>query len=171
MADSENEKISSKRPSLIKRATWLAGMLLLGGLGSGFWDIALKPIFMWVGTQLLDLATLGISSLQDSLYADIARGADDRESRFLFIFLLAVVFIMPILSGMMIWRVTRSSSRNRRPGQRRPPWKALSCMTVASVILLIQGNSQIYATRAVSHIAQLERIVVNRPGFPGGPLV
>jgi hypothetical protein len=52
------------------------GALILGALGSGLWELLFKPLLFWVSTLFLNIATLGINSLRDGLYVEIARGHD-----------------------------------------------------------------------------------------------
>src|SRR5260370_6846781 len=52
------------------------GALILGALGSGLWELLFKPLLFWVSTLFLSIATLGINSLRDDLYVEIAKGHD-----------------------------------------------------------------------------------------------
>ena len=46
--------------------------LILGALGSGFWETVFKPVFFRIGRLLLQVVTLGMSSARDNIYRDIA---------------------------------------------------------------------------------------------------
>jgi hypothetical protein len=80
-------------------------MILLGALGSGFWDLFLRNMFVGIGHGILTLITLGISSVRDSFYVEIAKGRTDRVGLYLmtfsFIFLgfLAGALTRPIRIG------------------------------------------------------------------------
>jgi 4-hydroxybenzoate polyprenyltransferase len=66
--------------SLSKKLLWLLGMILIGALGSGLWEGFLKQSLMWVGTFILDIATLGLNSLRDGMYLDAAKGTYERTA-------------------------------------------------------------------------------------------
>jgi len=53
--------------------------VLLGALGSGFWELA-KPVLGWGWLGLLTVATLGLDSLRDGMYADAARNVGLRAT-------------------------------------------------------------------------------------------
>lgn len=56
--------------------SWLIFVLitiLLGALGSGFWETIFKPVFSSIGRFLLKIFTLGMKSAIDSIYKDIAK--------------------------------------------------------------------------------------------------
>jgi hypothetical protein len=57
----------------------VVGALVLGALGSGLWELLFKPLLAWITTLFLNIATLGINSLRDDLYAEIAKGIYDRS--------------------------------------------------------------------------------------------
>jgi hypothetical protein len=63
------------RVSTWKKAIVAAlGTILLGALGSGLWDLALKPSGRWMGNALLTAVTLGSSYLKDQVYIEAAKG-------------------------------------------------------------------------------------------------
>jgi hypothetical protein len=47
------------------------GVIVLGALGSGLWELA-KPLLSWAWFGMLTVATLGLDSLRDGIYADAA---------------------------------------------------------------------------------------------------
>jgi hypothetical protein len=57
-----------------KIALGLLGTILLGALGSGLWDLALKPGGRWLNEVFLTAVTLGSDYLKDQVYAEAARG-------------------------------------------------------------------------------------------------
>jgi hypothetical protein len=57
------------------------GAVAVGALGSGLWDLIFKPVFVGLGTLILDVTTLGIKSIQDALYVQMAKGPHDRISQ------------------------------------------------------------------------------------------
>lgn len=79
---------------------WLCGALVVGALGNGLWEIG-KPALVWVGVAMLDIGTLGLTTLTDSIYVEVARGTYDRASLSLYSFALGAmtgaVLFFPIL--------------------------------------------------------------------------
>jgi hypothetical protein len=53
--------------------------LFVGALGSGLWELLFKPLLVWISAFFLNIATLGINSLRDDLYVEIARGLYERS--------------------------------------------------------------------------------------------
>jgi len=82
----------------------LLGALIVGVLGNALWDLLFKPVLVWISTVLLNIATLGLNSLRDNLYIEIAKGLYDRSGFETFSFmmvglltlLLFLVLLMPI---------------------------------------------------------------------------
>ncbi|AUA56290.1 Uncharacterised protein [Achromobacter spanius] len=56
-----------------KVAIYILSTLVLGALGSGLWEIALKPVFASLYGVGLSIVTLGLDSLKDELYAAAAQ--------------------------------------------------------------------------------------------------
>ena len=94
----------------------VTGALILGALGSGLWELLVKPLLFWVSTLFLNVATLGINSLRDGLYEEIARGNDPSGlvtfnlviSGFS-IFVISILFFAPLA----VWQITGEILRKR----------------------------------------------------------
>lgn len=52
----------------------IVGTLVLGALGSGLWDVVVKPGGRWMGRAILTAATLGSSGVKDAVYREAAKG-------------------------------------------------------------------------------------------------
>jgi hypothetical protein len=65
-----------------KAALGIGAAILLGGLGSGLWDLALKPGGQWFGHALFTLVTLGSKVLKDRVYLDAAKGQHEDAAIF-----------------------------------------------------------------------------------------
>jgi hypothetical protein len=63
-----------------KAAGSIVGALVIGAIGSGIWQRAGDPLYVWIRDGALNLATLGMWTLKDSLYADVARGLHEAAS-------------------------------------------------------------------------------------------
>jgi hypothetical protein len=56
---------------------WVLGIaltIILGALGSGLWELALRPFSQWAGKAVLTAATLGSSAVKDRTYREAAKG-------------------------------------------------------------------------------------------------
>jgi hypothetical protein len=86
---------------------WILGILgtiLLGAVGSGFWELFLRNICIAVGHGILTLITLGIGSVRDSFYVEVAKGRTDRVGFYLvsFTFLFLGAFIGSLIRPIRI---------------------------------------------------------------------
>jgi hypothetical protein len=70
----------------LKWTLGILGTILLGALGSGFWDLCLRNTFIAIGHGILTLITLGLSSVRDNFYVEIAKGRTDRVGLYLMSF-------------------------------------------------------------------------------------
>jgi hypothetical protein len=57
---------------------WVVITVLLGAIGSGLWEIALKPASLWVVNFALDSFLQLSNKLSDAVYTDLARGKAER---------------------------------------------------------------------------------------------
>lgn len=92
----------------------IAGTVLLGALGSGCWEIAVKPFGIWLGKLILTAATLGSSSIKDSIYREAAKGVHEASSlHLLFLIVLAITAatIGPLAFLAGRWQGSRQANR------------------------------------------------------------
>jgi hypothetical protein len=66
-------KIASRTAVNREKIISWAAVVLLGALGSAFWEL-IKPLLGWVLSATLAIATLGLDSLRDGMYASAGRG-------------------------------------------------------------------------------------------------
>lgn len=95
-----------------KKLKWLLGaigVIFLGALGSGLWRWAFEPLSTWFGKSLFTIATLGLESLRDSIYVDVAKGLHEAPS----LILLTVLLLIPMfaLSGFSSYIVGEKLGR------------------------------------------------------------
>ena len=64
------------------RRHWLKamGLLLMGAVGSALWQIVARPVLMGLSGLLMTIGTLGIPSLRDDIYVDVAKGFHEDPS-------------------------------------------------------------------------------------------
>jgi len=68
-------------PRWLKWTGGVVGTILLGAIGSGFWQRLGDPLYTFVRDSVLNLATLGLATLKDSIYADVSRGFSEASTR------------------------------------------------------------------------------------------
>jgi hypothetical protein len=79
------------------RRNWIFGIIgtiMLGAIGSGLWSLLLEPSLSWVARGTLTLATLGISSVRDNVYQDIAKGYTEAPGLFLIALITGFIFFV-----------------------------------------------------------------------------
>ena len=89
-------------------------MLLLGALGSGVWEV-LRPGFVWFGALMLDLGTLGLKSLVDGMYEEVARGPYERAALNLFAMLTGMVIGLSTFCAAAFALVASEKSLEGKP--------------------------------------------------------
>lgn len=142
-----------------KKALWLVGTLLIGALGSGLWEAALKPSLYWVGVFFLDVATLGLASLRDGLYADAAKGSYERASVMIMALLFGFFSGAIFAAAIKRWVRTPSNNSNSQTMTRTRRLLPIAIAIAYSIILLIQCFRIMYIVRASNHLDQMTRIV------------
>lgn len=87
-----------KAPQLSDLAKWVPGLigaLFVGALGSGFWEVALRDPFFWLGRRLLEFVASLMSGYLDSLYAQVGAAYTDSFSILPFVALASVSICTP----------------------------------------------------------------------------
>jgi hypothetical protein len=91
----------------------LLGTILLGAVGSGFWELGLKPTFQWLGRMLLTAVTLGSNTVRDDIYKEAAKGLHETSSLQLYSLVILSLFFM-CSYGLGIASGGRSSRKFRK---------------------------------------------------------
>jgi hypothetical protein len=138
---------------------WLAGTLLLGALGSGLWEAVVKPSMLWFGTVMLDVGTLGLSSLRDGMYLDVAKGTYERAG----VMLLAMA--TGILCGFCTAPIVVGLAFRNRDDEGRPNslvvrafdknWILVTIALVLAIVFFVSFFRVSYIVRASSYADQL----------------
>jgi hypothetical protein len=151
--------------SLIESKTlrYVGLTILLGAVGSGAWDWMLKPALVGVSTIGLQITTLGLRSLKDLLYSEIAQGFHEEPSLrfYLFAFGLVPIGLVGFVFGVLATRGRFKASLD----------KALSDTVIAkmerfmlilfvflAVFSALQANEVAYVNRAITHLRQVMAI-------------
>ncbi len=152
-----------------------AAAILAGAVGSVIWDIVLKPATIWLSGLLMTLGTLGISTLRDGVYVEVAKGLHEDPSITLVAMALGVLGVTlfflvrsvvakpsdtgdfePSNSGRLgqrfdrIWQRTTTSDANLSGLLR----KALATNVVLLVVCTILLSRLFYINRAIVHFRQ-----------------
>ncbi|TCB55315.1 hypothetical protein [Acinetobacter terrestris] len=56
----------------LKWVAWFFGVLIIGGLGSGFWEMILKPFLAYTGNATINYLTSIFSGFNDDIYKSIS---------------------------------------------------------------------------------------------------
>ena len=81
-----------------KRALWLVGVIFIGAISSGIWEVVLKPLSTFIRDMLLNLITLGLDSFRNNIYSSIANGYNQSPMiELLYYFVLIIIFAMIML--------------------------------------------------------------------------
>ena len=63
-----------------KKVVGLLGVIVLGAIGSGVWDIIGRPSLGSLQRVILTIASLGVKALKDTTYLEIAKGFTEATS-------------------------------------------------------------------------------------------
>jgi hypothetical protein len=139
---------------LLKWTLGILGTILLGALGSGFWDLCLRNTFIAIGHGILTVITLGISSVRDSFYVEVAKGRTDRVG----IYLMSLVFLFV---GVLAGRLARPIKVGGAPGSDMTAGQhqflrryTLILVLLLSSTFLFRSVSITYTTGAIDHFEQ-----------------
>ena len=138
---------------------WFIGTLTVGALGNGFWEL-MRPALVWVSTGILDIATLGMVSLQDSIYVEIARGTYERAAEKILGIGLGLLtgLILGLIFTPRLIRKIKSTSVATVPLSRVSSVLS-SMLTILVITLTVQNFRMVYVIRATNHMEQLQRVV------------
>lgn len=82
--------------SFIEWLLGILGVIFLGALGSGLWTLILEKPTKKLGGILFSIVTLGLTSLKNNLYAEVARPCKERTARFILMVLLGIALACSI---------------------------------------------------------------------------
>jgi len=159
-----------KRIFTLRNMLALLGALVIGALGSGLWDVLFKPIFVWIGSILLNVATLGIQSLIDEIYMEVARGSYERASDAVhqtIVVIFGCAMIGVPLIALLVVRAADGDEQDdwsalqedRRRKLRTVVLAALIVESLGAGILLVGVARLSYIIRASNYLEQCERVV------------
>src|SRR5437764_7100847 len=104
------------RHSDSKIALGVIGSLVVGALGSGLWSWMFEPVLSRLGKGILNLVTLGISSLKDNVYSTAAEGLHEVPSLHVHLFVIAITVALPLslsFIGLLLLRQKSPTAARR----------------------------------------------------------
>lgn len=106
---------------------------------------------------LLDIATLGLTSLRDGLYEEVARGAYERAAEKHYVIVLSIVS-EAILAFSLMTFLKKKGTPAKKDKEHNRRFLAFFLL-IAAVIFSLQLAQTIYANRAAAHMEQMQRLV------------
>ncbi|MGL1931372.1 MAG: hypothetical protein OCC45_06380 [Desulfotalea sp.] len=96
---------------ILKNNTFLgiALTIILGAIGSGLWDIAIKPICKVFSRYILKFCTLGLAKLRNPIYKKISRGKVC-ISRNIYSLIATIVIMSPVILTLLLLTPIKSDS-------------------------------------------------------------
>ena len=79
----------------------IVGIIFLGALGSGLWSLLFKPLSKRFSKFFMSVASLGLKSVQNQIYAEVAKGHRDRSVKILMLILIGLISI-PIITPFVL---------------------------------------------------------------------
>jgi hypothetical protein len=159
------------------------GALIVGALGSGLWELMFKPLLVWISSFFLNVATLGINSLRDDLYIEIAKGLYDRSGLYgagivtvLMATLLSIppiglVILLPIFTRRRLRRFNLIEAATIADGPpfgglrrifRQIRWLTIFVSALVGIevgVLLVALARQTFITNGAIYLDQTQRII------------
>lgn len=110
--------------------------------------------------MLLDIATLGLNSLRDGIYEEVARGTHERASTTILGYMTGGVAAITLFVSALPWlRIFRSAAPKQAETKARIG-RVLALLLLASAfVITVQYARVLYITRAANHAEQLQRVV------------
>lgn len=91
------------------------GTVLVGAVGSGVWDIALRPVSNNIRDLLLNAVSLGVQSFRANVYSAISRGYDQSPTiDLLHFFLYAIIVVISVFLLYLYFRIKEVEEKRNK---------------------------------------------------------
>lgn len=157
----------------LKVVLGVAATIVLGAVGSGVWELVFSPSFTWLGRSLLTVVTLGLESVSDAIYVDVAKGHHELPSLIVYN-LLGTIILMSLLFGFFVIQNSLLRSKFRQSPEGKTPeqlkglkrradylliWLLL-VMTFLCTTVFVRSVMHTYTNIAVTYFNQCLTIVL-----------
>jgi hypothetical protein len=140
------------------KIVWVVVTLVLGALGSGLWELALRPALAFFGSAALDIVTLGLDSARNALYADAAHGQFERAA--ISMMAAGAGIVAGITTVVLFGRSLRSRLRQSAPQEAPKRSFVLTLLLVfTTTMVLLLFYRVAYINRAANYVDQLSQII------------
>ena len=162
------------KSQIIKWSKIILGIIVSGVIGNAMWEL-LKSYTGVFLVFVVKITTLGISTLNDNIYKEIAKGMHENMSLQLYVFLSAVIlgFIISSILAlfMMKKRISTTSSANSsnvidREGfsirfikSKKSSYVLIVYIIFAGTLVMFDLARSVYINRAVTYYNQLITII------------
>ncbi|PYS27914.1 MAG: hypothetical protein DMF75_19615 [Acidobacteria bacterium] len=127
--------LTTTPPGKKRRIAWVVlGTVILGAVGSGLWDLLMKPGVSRFGRLFLGIITFGSKTLRDSAYSSAA--LDPTSLPALVILWLVAGSAMFIILINSVSRTTKAFSRNPKSISKPPTKKRRKAVFIIVAIIL-----------------------------------
>lgn len=132
---------------------WLVGVLVIGALGSGLWEVAFRDLYDSSLRFLLTLLTLGLDATRNSIYANIAQGHHEVPSLKLLFGFMIIVGIFPVATLIIVPIARYLFPTQQDEGQ--SPRCLGNIVAAMSLFLMLTAITEFtimtYTNRAITH--------------------
>lgn len=156
-----------------RRIFGIIGLLIIGGIASSISDIVFKPLIFSLSDFFLSVATLGLSSVRDGMYLDVARGNPERTGAALLsalsgfqigsaISLLLVVALASrpnVFQRLKEWRGSPTSESGRF---KYAVYGWMMLLIISTGFVTVSNIRVLYTVRAANYLEQMEQIISPR---------
>ena len=102
-----------------KALSWILGIvgtLILGGLGSGVWEVVLKPIFSFLGNAIINFLVQKSSSFSDEIYQSISLRSLDRFQAQTYSLIVTILGSVAIFASFLLFSLGKKKLDEERDG-------------------------------------------------------
>ena len=139
-----------------KRFLWVIATIVLGAIGSGCWEIALKPAGVWLIVKSWSLILSIFDSLSDAFYTDVARGRVGRFDQFFWGCAGGIGFGLLIL--LILDSTKRLKDQVRNFLRRQNSFPKIVLIALLSGMLLSMGTKSGFVLIKISQYEQMLNI-------------
>ena len=143
--------------------------ILLGVVSNGLWELLIKPSITWLRDVLLNIASLGIESIKNACYAEIAKGFHEAIGLQILAIITIIIFLaagyyMGHVGNRYIHRRDNSQKEQQFidsiPNKTKLILLLCLCYVIFSLMILNLTQTRIsYINSAISYYHQLHKIV------------